>query len=37
MPFFAGSNIVAVLTGVHRTRPARLAVLLASGSPPASC
>jgi hypothetical protein len=31
VPFFAGSNIVAVLTGVHRTRPARLAVLLAVG------
>jgi hypothetical protein len=31
VPFFAGSNIVAVLTGVHRTRPAKLAVLLAVG------
>ena len=31
IPFFAGSNIVAVLTGVHRTRPAKLAVLLAIG------
>ncbi len=31
MPFFAGSNIVAVLTGIHRTPPARLAVLLAVG------
>ena len=31
VPFFAGSNIVAVLTGVHRTPPARLAVLLAVG------
>jgi hypothetical protein len=31
VPFFAGSNIVAVLTGVHRTRPARLAGLLAVG------
>jgi hypothetical protein len=31
IPFFAGSNIVAVLTGVHRTRPARLAVLLSVG------
>lgn len=31
VPFFAGSNIVAVLTGVHRTRPGRLAVLLAIG------
>jgi hypothetical protein len=31
VPFFAGSNIVAVLTGVHRTRPLRLAVLLSAG------
>jgi hypothetical protein len=31
IPFFAGSNIVAVLTGVHRTRPAKLATLLAIG------
>ena len=31
IPFFAGSNIVAVLTGVHRTGPAKLAVLLAIG------
>lgn len=31
VPFFAGSNIVAVLTGVHRTRPGRLAALLAVG------
>ena len=31
IPFFAGSNIVAVLTGVHRTPPARLAALLAVG------
>lgn len=31
VPFFAGSNIVAVLTGVHRTRPGRLALLLAVG------
>ena len=31
IPFFAGSNIVAVLTGIHRTPPARLAVLLAVG------
>ena len=31
IPFFAGSNIVAVLTGVHRTPPAKLAVLLAVG------
>ena len=31
IPFFAGSNIVAVLSGVHRTSPVRLAVLLAVG------
>lgn len=31
VPFFAGSNIVAVLTGVRRTPPVRLAVLLAIG------
>jgi hypothetical protein len=31
IPFFAGSNIVAVLTGIHRTPPARLATLLAIG------
>lgn len=31
IPFFAGSNIVAVLSGVHRTPPVRLAVLLAVG------
>ena len=31
VPFFAGSNIVAVLTGVHRTAPARLVVLLTIG------
>ena len=31
VPFFAGSNIVAVLTGVHRTPPVRLAVLLGVG------
>ena len=31
IPFFAGSNIVAVLTGVHRTRPGKLAILLAVG------
>ena len=29
IPFFVGSNIVAVLTGVHRTPPPKLAVLLA--------
>jgi hypothetical protein len=31
IPFFAGSNIVAVISGVHRTPPAKLAVLLAVG------
>ncbi len=31
IPFFAGSNIVAVLTGIHRTPPIRLAVLLGVG------
>jgi hypothetical protein len=31
IPFFAGSNIVAVLTGIHRTPPLRLAVLLGLG------
>lgn len=31
VPFFAGSNIVAVLTGVHRTPPVRLALLLGVG------
>jgi hypothetical protein len=31
IPFFAGSNIVAVLTGIHRTPPLRLAVLLTLG------
>ncbi len=31
IPFFAGSNIVAALSGVHRTAPARLALLLAAG------
>ncbi len=31
VPFFAGSNIVAVLTGVHRTPPVRLTVLLSAG------
>ncbi len=31
VPFFAGSNIVGVLTGIHRTPPARLAVLLGVG------
>ena len=33
IPFFAGSNIVAVLTGIHRTPPLRLAVLLTLASP----
>lgn len=31
IPFFAGSNIVAALSGVHRTPPVRLAVLLSIG------
>lgn len=31
VPFFAGSNLVAVLSGIHRTSPARLAGLLAVG------
>jgi hypothetical protein len=31
IPFFAGSNIVAVLSGIHRTPPVRLAVLLSVG------
>lgn len=31
IPFFAGSNIVAVLSGTHRTPPVRLAALLAVG------
>ena len=31
IPFFAGSNIVAALSGVHRTPPVRLAVLLSVG------
>jgi hypothetical protein len=31
VPFFAGSNIVGVLTGIHRTPPLRLAVLLGVG------
>lgn len=31
IPFFAGSNIVAVLSGVHRTAPHKLAALLAVG------
>jgi hypothetical protein len=31
IPIFAGSNIVAVLTGIHRTPPTRLALLLGVG------
>jgi hypothetical protein len=31
VPFFVGSNIVAVLSGIHRTPPARLALLLGIG------
>ncbi|MET0145778.1 MAG: hypothetical protein ABW328_13485 [Ilumatobacteraceae bacterium] len=31
VPFFAGSNIVGVLTGIHRTPPLRLAILLGVG------
>lgn len=31
VPFFAGSNLVAALSGVHRTPPARLALFLAVG------
>ncbi len=31
IPFFAGSNIVAALTGIRKTRPVRLAALLAIG------
>jgi hypothetical protein len=31
IPFFVGSNIVAVLTGIRRTAPLRLGVLLAIG------
>ena len=31
IPFFVGSNIVAALSGVHRTPPVRLAVLLVVG------
>ena len=31
IPFFVGSNIVAALSGVHRTPPAKLAGLLAIG------
>ncbi len=31
VPFFAGSNLVAALSGIHRTPPVRLAVLLTVG------
>lgn len=31
IPFFAGSNIIAALTGIRKTTPVRLAVLLAVG------
>ena len=31
IPFFVGSNIVAVLTGIRRTHPLKLGVLLAIG------
>ncbi len=31
VPFFAGSNIVAALSGIHRTPPAKLVALLAVG------
>jgi hypothetical protein len=31
IPFFVGSNIVAALSGIHRTRPVRLVTLLAVG------
>ena len=31
IPFFAGSNMVAALSGVKRTPPVRLAVLLSIG------
>lgn len=31
IPFFVGSNIVAVLTGIRRTHPVKLGVLLAIG------
>jgi hypothetical protein len=31
IPFFVGSNIVAALTGIHRTAPRRLALLLGIG------
>lgn len=31
VPFFVGSNLVAVISGVHRTAPWKLAVMLATG------
>jgi membrane protein DedA with SNARE-associated domain len=31
IPFFAGSNLIAALSGIHRTPPRRLALLLAIG------
>ena len=31
IPFFVGSNIVAALSGVHRTPPVRMAALLSAG------
>jgi hypothetical protein len=31
VPFFVGSNLIAALTGIRRTPPGRLAVLLAAG------
>lgn len=31
VPFFVGSNIIAVISGVHRTAPAKLATMLAIG------
>ena len=31
IPFFVGSNLIAALTGIRRTAPARLAVLLSAG------
>ena len=36
IPFFAGSNIVAVLTGIHRTPPSGSPCCSAWGSPAAS-
>lgn len=31
VPFFAGSNLIAALSGIHRTAPRRLAMLLTVG------